>query len=415
MASTINASTSAGLVTTADTSGVLVLQSNGTTAVTISGTTATFAGPPTATGAGSVATNTAYGTNALSSNTTGSLNTAIGYQAGQLNTTGAQNVFVGHQAGQGSISATNVVAVGHQAASGATGSGITAIGTSAAQVSTGDDNIAVGAAALLSTTSGAFNTAVGRSALRFNTTASNNTAVGFEALKANTTGSNNTAVGYVAGTAVTTGVQNTTLGRLAGTAITVGNSNTAVGGINTLYSVTTGNYNSAYGAYVGVNLISGERCAYFGYDITCSSTSVSNEYVFGAGLTGKGANTAFIGGSSGVYNQGNTTTFTTTSDQRLKKNIVDNNIGLEKLAQIQVRNFEYRTEEEITELPTHTAIKKAGVQLGVIAQELQAILPDCVKQESTGVLSVDPDNLTWYMVNAIKELKAEIDTLKGTK
>ena len=64
--------------------------------------------------------------------------------------------------------------------------------------------------------------------------------------------------------------------------------------------------------------------------------------------------------------------------------------------------------------PQHSAIKKDGVQLGVIAQELQAVLPECVKQESTGVLSVDADNLTWYMINAIKELKAEFDAYKLT-
>jgi hypothetical protein len=28
-------------------------------------------------------------------------------------------------------------------------------------------------------------------------------------------------------------------------------------------------------------------------------------------------------------------------------------------------------------------------------------------------MSVNADNLTWYMVNAIKELKAEIDSLKS--
>jgi len=54
------------------------------------------------------------------------------------------------------------------------------------------------------------------------------------------------------------------------------------------------------------------------------------------------------------------------------------------------------------------------VQLGVIAQELQLVLPECVKTESTGVMSVDADNLTWYMVNAIKELKAEFDAYKLT-
>jgi hypothetical protein len=78
-----------------------------------------------------------------------------------------------------------------------------------------------------------------------------------------------------------------------------------------------------------------------------------------------------------------------------------------------VRNFEYRTADEVAELPKEQAIQKQGVQLGVIAQELQKVLPECVKQESTGVLSIDTDNLTWYLINAVKELKAEIDQLKG--
>ena len=69
--------------------------------------------------------------------------------------------------------------------------------------------------------------------------------------------------------------------------------------------------------------------------------------------------------------------------------------------------------EEITEVSQDQAIKKSGVQLGVIAQELQQILPECVKTESTGVMTVDADNLTWYMINAIKELKAQNDSLQA--
>ena len=51
------------------------------------------------------------------------------------------------------------------------------------------------------------------------------------------------------------------------------------------------------------------------------------------------------------------------------------------------------------------------MQLGVIAQEIQPILPDVVKEESTGCLSVNPDNMTWYLVNAVKELSAKVDEL----
>ena len=84
------------------------------------------------------------------------------------------------------------------------------------------------------------------------------------------------------------------------------------------------------------------------------------------------------------------------------------------IAAIRVRNFEYRLPEEVIDLPQAQAIAKTGVQLGVIAQELQQVLPECVKTESTGVMTVDTDNLTWYMVNAIKELKAEFDAYKAS-
>ena len=72
-----------------------------------------------------------------------------------------------------------------------------------------------------------------------------------------------------------------------------------------------------------------------------------------------------------------------------------------------MRNFEYRLPDEITELDKSNAIDIKGVQIGPIAQELQQVLPDCVKTESTGVMSVDSSNLIWHMVNAIQELSAQ--------
>ena len=103
----------------------------------------------------------------------------------------------------------------------------------------------------------------------------------------------------------------------------------------------------------------------------------------------------------------------TTSDRRIKKNIEDNTTGLEVINEIRVRNFEYRTEDEITEVPSHAAIDKEGIQLGVIAQEIETILPEVIKEESTGVKTVNPDNITWYLVNAVKELSTQVDELKA--
>ena len=114
-----------------------------------------------------------------------------------------------------------------------------------------------------------------------------------------------------------------------------------------------------------------------------------------------------------MYQATNATTWAQTSDKRIKKNIVDNNNGLTKLQDIQVRNFEYRTEEEVTELPSNLAVKQEGIQLGVIAQEIEKVLPEVVITESSGVKTVNTDNLIWYLINSVKELSTQVDELKA--
>ena len=137
--------------------------------------------------------------------------------------------------------------------------------------------------------------------------------------------------------------------------------------------------------------------------------------MFGCGLTGKGNDTFFVGGANGAYQYNNSSSWSTTSDRRIKKNIVDNTTGLEKINEIKVKNFEYRTVDEITDFKNaeSVVIKKQGTQLGAIAQEVEEILPEIITTLSTGVKIVDTSNLTWYIINAIKELKKEIDLLKN--
>ena len=66
-------------------------------------------------GSGDVSSNSAYGYQALLSNTTGANNTAIGYQAGDLNTTGSNNTFLGSLAGATSNGLSNSTAIGYNA------------------------------------------------------------------------------------------------------------------------------------------------------------------------------------------------------------------------------------------------------------------------------------------------------------
>jgi hypothetical protein len=278
-------------------------------------------------------------------------NIAFGYGAGFATTTGVYNTFIG----------------GPDGGTYGTGNNNT----------TGCYNVIVASnGAFKNNTTGSYNTALGVSTL-VDSTGSSNTAIGSEALR-KTTGSGNVCVGSSSGYEITTGYQNTCIGGLAA------------------YNVLTTGYNNVV----------------IGYSSNVSAAGDFGSIVIGPGATGKGTATGFIAPSAtgGVYQGNNSSTWSTTSDQRLKKNIVNNTIGLEKIQAIQVRNFEYRLPEEVdAELKPTDAIKKSGVQLGVIAQELQQVLPDCVKQETTGVLSVNPDNLTWYLVNAVKELSTKLD------
>ena len=82
--------------------------------------------------------------------------------------------------------------------------------------------------------------------------------------------------------------------------------------------------------------------------------------------------------------------------KRLKENIVNAPSALSKINSVQIRSFDWK------ETGNH-------VDFGVIAQELKEVCGDCVKTESTGVMSVNSDNLTWHMINAIKDLKALVD------
>ena len=242
------------------------------------------------------------------------------------------------------------------------------------------------------------NVAIGHEAL--NVIAANSgdscTAMGYQALEKVTDGIHNTGVGYRTGMEITTGSKNVLMGNFAGDAVTTASQNTCIG----------------YGA--GSAIVDGSNNIMFGYNAEVSASGRS-ELVIATAETGKGDGTGFIAppGNGNMFQGNNSSSWATTSDIRIKKNIVDNNIGLEKINQIQVKNFEYKTAEEITELPTHTAIKKEGLQLGVIAQEVEDILPDIVKTEDTGCKTVNPDNITWYLVNAVQELSTQVQELKA--
>jgi hypothetical protein len=382
-------------------------------------------------GAGNNTSNTVFGNSAFGNNTTGANNTAVGYNALYNNTTGSQNTATGFQSLYNNTTVGNNTATGFQSLySNTTGGNNIAVGfQSLYSNTTAGNNIAVGFQSLYSNTTGTQNNATGRQALYNNTTGNYNDSVGYQSLYSNTTGSSNIAVGHQSLYNNTTGASNIAVGFQSLYSNTEGDFNTAAGrqalrnnttgelnvsvGYQSLYNNTTGSNNTATGFAAGDIITTGSRNVIIGQGTDPSAEDGIDQIVVGYSLTGKGNDTAYVGGTNGAYNEKNVTTWETTSDERIKKNIKDNNTGLDILSQIQVRNFEYRTPDEITNLPSHAAIEKDGVQLGVIAQEIQKVLPECVSENSTGVLSVNTDPLVWYLINAVKELKAEIQALKG--
>ena len=141
--------------------------------------------------------NTAEGTSALFSNTSGTDNTAIGFQALLSNTTGGGNMAIGSQALSSNTTGNNNTADGYE---------------SLFSNTTGGLNTASGYQALFFNTGGFDNAAFGDEALFFNTTGGQNTAIGEAALFSNTTGSNNIAIGINAGFSLDTGDNNIVIG-----------------------------------------------------------------------------------------------------------------------------------------------------------------------------------------------------------
>jgi len=137
------------------------------------------------------------------------------------------------------------------------------------------------------------------------------------------------------------------------------------------------------------NSVPGDLCI-----STRGSTNASAYIMFGSGST----MTAYISGSGDMYIAG---TLTQGSTRNIKENIVPISNALSIVTQIQGVTYN-KKDGSATNEP------------GFIAEDMYSILPSLVSLDRAG----DPQgikytNLTAYLLEAIKELKAEIDILKN--
>lgn len=103
------------------------------------------------------------------------------------------------------------------------------------------------------------------------------------------------------------------------------------------------------------------------------------------------------GGKGGSGNGGR-------SDVRWKEQIMPITDAVAKISQINGVNYYWK--------PEHRAEMGDQLEIGVIAQDVEKVFPEAVIKNKEGILSVKYDKLVGALVEAVKELNAEIQELK---
>lgn len=132
-------------------------------------------------------------------------------------------------------------------------------------------------------------------------------------------------------------------------------------------------------------------------------TTNATRYVTFSSTTSGQATTLGLNSADFTYNPStgvvSATEFTATSDERYKKDIETIVGALDKVSQL--RGVSYK-------------LRESGLgNIGLIAQEVESVVPDVVRTNEEGVKSVTYGNIVGLLIEAIKELKQEIEELKN--
>ncbi len=120
----------------------------------------------------------------------------------------------------------------------------------------------------------------------------------------------------------------------------------------------------------------------------------------------------FVGASSAGFDLSDVQkvgggTFNSYSDSRYKQDISAYGKGLAEIKQVEPKNYRFTAEFMKSDSPSQAFV-------GVIAQELEGTaFANCVKTDANGYKIVDTSELTFALINAVKELSAKIDQLEA--
>ena len=155
---------------------------------------------------------------------------------------------------------------------------------------------------------------------------------------------------------------------------------------------------------------------------TTSALRISNNagggnFTYGMTIEDDSTNTGFIlfaqsdGTTVGtITRSGTSTVYATTSDYRLKENVVELTGALDRISQLKPSRFNFIEDAETT-------------VDGFLAHEVQEIVPEAIVGDKDAVddegnamyQGIDQSKLVPLLVASIQELKAEIDELKKNK
>jgi hypothetical protein len=126
---------------------------------------------------------------------------------------------------------------------------------------------------------------------------------------------------------------------------------------------------------------------------------------------GKNALTTWFQGSTkSLFSYGNITAYYS-SDQRLKENVIPIDNALAKVMEIRGVNFDW-TDDYLKDQPEDEYFTRKH-DVGVIAQEIEKVLPEAVATRSDGIKAVRYEKIVPLLIEAIKELKQEVELLKS--
>jgi hypothetical protein len=120
-----------------------------------------------------------------------------------------------------------------------------------------------------------------------------------------------------------------------------------------------------------------------------------------------GGATIMLNSNGTIIASNNIIAYGSPSDVRKKENIIPIENALEKVSKLRGVEFDWK---EGTDEHDFTNIKH---DIGFIAQEVQEVVPDLVREGSDGYLAVRDRGIPALLVEAVKELKQQLDEARA--